>query len=56
MTVDVNALWMFLVSTAIVGAVGLLMGRLNMIEKTLENHGRKLVRIETKLNVPDDIT
>jgi hypothetical protein len=54
-TVDVDALWMFLVSTAIVGAVGLLMGRLNMIEKTLENHGRKLVRIETKLNVPDDI-
>ena len=55
MTVDVNALWMLLVSAAIVGAVKLLMTRLSDIEHTLDSHGRKLVRIETKLGVPDDI-
>ena len=55
MTVDVNALWMLLVSAGIIGAVKMLMNRLADIDHTLDSHGRKLVRIETKLGVPDDI-
>ena len=55
MTLDLNALWLFLVGVAIVGAIRMLMARLDTIEHALESHGRKLVRIETKLGVPDDI-
>jgi len=55
MTVDPNALWMLLISSAVIGAVKLLLNRLGEIEHTLDSHGRKLVRIETKLGVPDDI-
>lgn len=55
MTLDLNALWLFLVSVAIVGAIRVLLSRLDNIEHSLESHGRKLVRIETKLGVPDDI-
>jgi hypothetical protein len=54
MTVDLNALWFLLVGAAMIGAVGVLMKRLDTIETSLESHGRKLVRIETKLGIPDN--
>ena len=56
MTLDLNALWLILVGGALVGSVKMLMTRLTDIEHTLDSHGRKLVRIETKLGVPDDLT
>lgn len=55
MTLDLNALWLLLVSGILVGSLKMLMNRLQDIERVLDSHGRKLVRIETKLGVPDDI-
>lgn len=53
MNLDLNLLGMFVVTGAIGLAVKLLLGRLNSIDRTLNRHGNKLVRIETKLNIPD---
>jgi len=51
--IDPDALSLFLLGAAIVGGVGLLLRRLGQIGEQLDNHGRKLVRIETKLNIND---
>lgn len=53
MSVDPNELWFFLVTGVITGGGVLLMSRLAKIERTLSRHGLKLVRIETKLGIPD---
>lgn len=53
MTIDPNALWLLIVAAVITGGGAKLMSRLNDIERTLYKHGNKLVRIETKLGIPD---
>lgn len=53
MTVDVNQLWLLLVVAVITGTGAALAGTLSNIRRTLEKHGQKLVRIETKLGIPD---
>ena len=54
MMIDADALGQLLLVAAIVGAAGLLLRRLGQIGDTLEAHGRKLVRIETRLNIVDN--
>lgn len=53
MVLDVNALWFLLVGGAIFGAARMLLSRLDTIELTLERHGGKLIRIETKLGIKE---
>lgn len=53
MTLDIDALWLALVLATVVGGVKMLTGRLASIDRTLRHHGCKLVRIETKLGIPD---
>ena len=51
MIIDASSLGQLLLVAAIVGAAGFLLRRLGQIEDTLQSHGRKLVRIETRLNI-----
>lgn len=53
MNIETDALWFLLVGSAIIGAAGLLLSRLQGIERELNRHGLKLVRIETKLGIVD---
>lgn len=53
MTVNIDALWFLLVAASITGGAAMLLNRLSRIDHALEQHGRKLVRIETKLNIVD---
>lgn len=53
MTIDPSALWFLLVGATIVGSAKALWSRLGTIEDTLQGHGRKLVRIETTLNIKE---
>jgi hypothetical protein len=53
MNVDVNALALLGIAGAIALAVRLLLNRLDSVERTLNRHGHKLVRIETKLGIYD---
>ena len=53
MIIDPDALALLLLGASIVGGVGLLLRRLGHITDQLDTHGRKLVRIETKLNIND---
>lgn len=53
MNVNLDALWFLLVGAAIVGGLRMLLKRMDDIELTLGKHGRKLIRIETKLGIPD---
>jgi len=52
-TVDLNALALLLVGALLVGGVRMLLNRLTGIEASLEAQGRKLVRIETTLNIKE---
>jgi len=52
-TIDPNALWFAVVVAVVTGGGALLMQRLAAIERVLTRHGLKLVRIETKLGIPD---
>lgn len=56
MNIDTNALWFLLLGSAIIGAANMLIKRLGTIETTLDSHGRKLVRIEERLKIPDHDT
>jgi hypothetical protein len=53
-TVDLNQLWLLLVVAVITGGGAALMGTLSRIQRTLQKHGEKLVRIEFKLGIPDN--
>lgn len=53
MTVDINQLWLLLLVAVITGTGAALANTLASIRRTLERHGQKLVRIETKLGIPD---
>jgi len=53
LTIDPDALALFLIGAALVGAAGLLMRRLGRVQDVLEEHGYKLVRIETRLQLCD---
>ena len=53
MNIDLSALG-FVVITGLVGlGIKLLLGRMDLLEKTLGRHGIKLLRIEIKLGIPD---
>ena len=53
---DIDTVWLPLIIAAVIGGVGLLLNRLNHLETLLHRHGMKLVRIETKLGIPDAST
>lgn len=53
MTVDPDQLWFVIVVAVVTGGGALLMQRLQSIERVLQRHGLKLVRIETKLGILD---
>ena len=50
---DIDTVWLPLIIAAVIGGVGLLLNRLGHLERVLHRHGMKLVRIETKLGIPD---
>ena len=53
MNLDLNALGLLGVAGMIALGIQLLLNRLHEVEHTLGKHGEKLVRIETKLGIPD---
>jgi hypothetical protein len=53
MNLDLSALGLLGVAGMVGLGVKLLLNRLTDVEKTLNRHGEKLVRIETKLGIPD---
>lgn len=53
MIIDINQLWLLLIVAVITGAGAALSNTLSSIRRTLNQHGQKLVRIETKLGIPD---
>jgi len=53
MILDLNALGLLGVAGMVGLGVKLLLNRLQLVEQMLGRHGEKLVRIETKLGIPD---
>ena len=53
MNIDLSALGLLGVAGMIALGIQLLLNRLRDVEHTLGKHGEKLVRIETKLGIPD---
>ena len=53
MVLDLNALGLLAVAGMFALGVKLLLNRLSAVEAVLGRHGDKLVRIETKLGIPD---
>ena len=53
MTLDLNALGLLAVAGMVGLGIQLLLSRLKDVERTLRRHGEKLIRIETRLGIPD---